>query len=258
MTKTGGGSPSMRAARAVIAASVIGVLAASGAQAAPTGDASLPELAYLKQVNEWRPPSDPQLLFLLMARFANAGRQAEGIEFFEALLKRFDAQLDDRQRALYLTALASLRAGHANDVPIYRRIAWVRDTVKMLDDADRLSGGGIFITHWMSGVVRSRLPGFFGERDNAVRELQWCEANAGRAADPGWMREVYLQLAALHRARGGEEAARRYQAMSGLAPGAKPVIFTTPFSEDPITGHAFSARRIREVVPGTVYVLSGY
>jgi len=31
-----------------------------------------PELAYLKQVNAWHPPSDPQLLFLLMAQYAAA------------------------------------------------------------------------------------------------------------------------------------------------------------------------------------------
>src|SRR5262249_39707839 len=36
------------------------------------------------------------------------------------------------------------------------------------------------------------------------------------------------------------------------------ITFTTPFAEDPITGHAFSSRRINEVVPGKVYALSGY
>ena len=37
-----------------------------------------PELEYLKVVNRAAPPRDPQLLFLLMAQYANAGRQREG------------------------------------------------------------------------------------------------------------------------------------------------------------------------------------
>ena len=91
-------------------------LPAPVAQAAASTDAQRPELAYLKQVNQWRPPSDPQMIFLLMAQFANAGRHAEGIDYFNGVLKRFEAELDDTHKALYLTAVASLRAGHANDV----------------------------------------------------------------------------------------------------------------------------------------------
>ena len=34
---------------------------ATAAQAAALADAPFPELAYLKQVNLWRPPSDPQI-----------------------------------------------------------------------------------------------------------------------------------------------------------------------------------------------------
>src|SRR5689334_3041973 len=75
-----------------------------------------PELAYLKQVNAWRPPEDPQLLFMLMSQYANAGRHLEGAAYFDGLRRRFDPQLNDTQRALYLTAIASLRAGGAGDV----------------------------------------------------------------------------------------------------------------------------------------------
>src|SRR5512134_2394914 len=106
---------------------------------APASDAQRPELAYLKQVNQWRPPADPQLLFLLMAQFTNAGRQAEGIDFLNAALARFDAQLNDTQRALYLLAVASLRASHAGNVSLFSRVGWVRETVRMLDEAKRLA-----------------------------------------------------------------------------------------------------------------------
>src|SRR5215470_5940840 len=218
------------------------------ARAAPASDAQRPELAYLKQVNLWRPPADPQLLFLLMAQFANAGRHEEGIEFFTAALKRFEGQLDNPHRGLYLLAIASLRAGHANDVAFLKRPGWVRDTVVMLDEAKRLLPADVFIAHWMSGVVRSQLPGFFGERDNALQDLAWCETNAAKAPHPGWMREVYFAIARVHRARGDEARAQQYQKLSGFAADRKPGIFTTPFEEDGVDGHTFSARAVREVI----------
>jgi glyoxylase-like metal-dependent hydrolase (beta-lactamase superfamily II) len=233
-------------------------LTVTTAQASPATDAQRPELAYLKQVNLWRPPQDPQLLFLLMAQFANAGRHEEGIAFFTAALARFDAQLDGPHRGLYLLAIASLRAGHAKDVSLLKRVGWVRDTVVMLDEAKRLLPADAFIAHWMSGVVRSQLPVFFGERDNALQDLAWCEAHADKAPHAGWMREIYFALAELARARGDEALARRYDARSGLGQQAKQAIFTTPFALDANAGHTFAARRIDEVVPGTVYALTGF
>lgn len=237
---------------------LLATLAPLAANAAPASDAQRPELAYLKQVNAWRPPSDPQLLFLLMAQFTNAGRQAEGIEFMRSALERFGDRIDGRQRALYLLALASLRASHAGEVSLFARIGWVRETVGMLDEAKRLTGNRAFVARWMSGVVRAQLPSFFGERDAALADLAWCEANAAQAPHPGWLREVYFRLAALYRDRGESAQAQRYQDASGFAAGAKPVVFTTPFAEDPVAGHTFSARALKEVVPGTVYALSGF
>ena len=231
---------------------------AGAAYAATATDAQRPELAYFKQVNQWRPPSDPQLLFLLMGQFASAGRRAEGIEYFNGLLQRFGGQLDDTHKALYLTAEVALRAGHAKDVSLVSRIGWVRDTVKMLDQAERLTGGEVFVTRWMSGVVRAQLPGFFDERENAMRDLAWCEAHADKAPHPGWLREVYYYEAALHRQRGEDAEAHRYQALSGFDTENQPALFTTPFSWGAADGHAFSSRTIREVVPGMVYALSGF
>jgi len=225
--------------------------------ASPAGT-DRPELAYLEQVNQWRPPADPQLLFLLMAQFANAGRHVDGIAFFEGLRKRFDAQLSNAQKAQYLVAIASLRAGHANDVFLLERIGWVRDTVALLDEAKRLTGGQMYLARWMSGIVRAQLPGFFGERDTALADLDWCVEHVDRAPHPGWLREVYFQRAAVQRERGNPSAAQRDLARSGYDRIDKPTLFTTPFSSDPLRGHAFSARSIREVVPGTVYTVSGF
>jgi hypothetical protein len=41
-----------------------------------------PEIEYLEKVNAVGPPQDPQLLFLLMAQYANANQQERGVEFF--------------------------------------------------------------------------------------------------------------------------------------------------------------------------------
>src|SRR5882672_2113760 len=199
-----------------------------------------PQLAYLEQVNRWHPPSDPQLVFLLMGQFANADRHAEGAAFFEELRRRFDPQLNDAQRAIYLTAIAVLRAGHANDVSLLKRYGWVRDTVRMLDDAKQLTHGEAFVMRWMSGVVRAQVPGFFGERDAALADLTWCLSHADKAPHANWLREVHFHLAALHRQRGNLAEAQREQALSGYAETTKPALFTTPFSGDAVSGHTFS------------------
>jgi glyoxylase-like metal-dependent hydrolase (beta-lactamase superfamily II) len=242
-------------ALAVLLAAALGVRAGDN-EAARHG--THPELEYLKQINAWRPPSDPSLVLLLMGQFSNANRHVEGAVFLDDLRKRFDARLNDEQRALYLSAIASLRAGHANEVALLKRYGWVRDTVRMLDDAKRLTRDEGFVTRWMSGVVRAHLPGFFGERDAALADLAWCVSHADKAPHPGWLREVHFHQALVQRQLGNAAEAQRQQTLSGYATTSKPAIFTTPFSADAASGHQFSAREIREVVPDTVYALSGF
>lgn len=250
----------LRSMAALAGVLLVPLLLTSGVAIAQHADTvpERPELAYLKQVNAWRPPSDPQLLFLLMAQYANAGRHLEGAAYLDALRRRFDAELNDTQRALYLTAIASLRAGGANQVFVLKRIGWVRDTLALLDEAARLTRGEAYVVHWMSGIVRAKLPGFFGERGAAEAELRWCLQRADRAPHPGWLREVHFHLASLLRERGDAPQAERELAASGYTAHDKPVLFTTPFAEDPQAGHTFAARRIRELVPGSVYLVSGY
>jgi len=81
-----------------------------------------PELEYLKAVNSVAPPKDPQLLFLLMAQYSNLNLQGEGAEFLSARFKEFEPQLADPQKALYLSAIALLRAQHASSVSLLHRI----------------------------------------------------------------------------------------------------------------------------------------
>ena len=214
---------------------------------------SRPELEYLKAVNSIAPPQDPQLLFLLMGEFANANQQEEGVEFLSARLNEFAPRLTDPQKALYLSAIGLLRAQHANSVSLFGRIGYVKTTISMLDQAKKLSGGQIFVVNWISGVVRSELPGFFYQKQAALDDLRWCEANIAKAPDAGWLREIDFRLAKLALADGDRDRAQEYLRQSGYKGFDKPVVLTTPFSEDTLSGHAFSPRRIAEIVPGRIY-----
>lgn len=217
-----------------------------------------PELEYFKAVNRAGPPRDPQLLFLLMGQYANANLHHDGIEFFSTLVKEFEPRLSDRQKSLYLGAIGVLRAGHANDVPLLKRSGWVRDTIALLEEAKRLSGGQLFVVRWMSGVIYAQLPSRFQQREAAIADLTWCVEHADQAPHAGWLREVYYQLATLSRLDGHTARAQEYLRLSGYADFEKPITLTTPFAEDLATGHTFSSKRIAEIVPGKVYALSGY
>ncbi len=236
----------------------LGTRGAATAASSARSSSSRPELDYLKAVNSAAPPKDPQLLFLLMGEYANANRQTEGAEFFSARLNEFGPRLNDAQKSLYLSAIGLLRAQHASSVSLFHRIGYVKETIAMLDQAKQLSSGQIFVVNWISGVVRSQLPGWFHQNGTAKNDLTWCVANIDKAPNIGWLREVDFQLGRLALADGDQAKAGGYLRQSGYKTFDKPVTLTTPFSEDPVAGHAFAARRIAEIVPGRVYALSGF
>src|SRR4030095_3598689 len=216
-----------------------------------------PELEYLKAVNQ-KPPQDPQVLFLLMAQYANANRHREGAEFLQARLDQFEPRLTDVQKSLYLAAIGTLRAGAASDVPFVKRIGWVNDTIGMLQKAKKLSGGNVFVVRWVSGVVSAQLPGIFRQKATALEDLNWCVAHAGQAPAPEFLNEVYLRLANLYRKNGHTAKADEYLKLSGAPRFDTPTTQLSPFREDPVSGHTFSAKRVAEVVPGKVSALSGF
>lgn len=103
------------------------------------------DLEYLQAVNAAAPPADPELLFLLMGSYSNAALPAEGAAFFEARLAEFGPRLSDVQQALYLGAIAMLRAQHAGNVALLSRSGWVEDTITKLEQARQQSGGEVFV-----------------------------------------------------------------------------------------------------------------
>ena len=248
----------MKTTSALFLAMFLGLAGALLAAATPSSPrAPRPELDYFREVNRHGPPGDPQLLFLLMAEYANANRNREGAEFFTARLKEFDSRLTDPQRSLYLAAIGVLRAGAASQVPLIHRIGWVKETIADLDRAEKLSGGEIFVVRWISGVVRSQLPASFHQKAKAAEDLQWCQSNAAKAPDPGWLKQVHFRLAVLARDQGDSAKAQSLLRLSGSPSFDQPVTLSNYF-EDPMTGHKFSSQRVTEIVPGRIYQSSGY
>jgi len=236
-----------------------GVLVLQGGRAeSHSASTSLPDLEYLKAVNSTGPPQDPELLFLLLTQYANANRQGEGAEFFSARLKEFEGRLTPVQQSLYLSIISLLRAQHAASLPLWRRYGYVKETITILQQAKKLSGGKVFVVNWIAGIVYRELPGFFGQRKAAHEELTWCVENIDKAPHAAWSREVFYHLAKLAQDDGDQTKAQDYLRRSGYTDFDHPITLATPFSEERAGGHAFVPRHIAEIVPGRVYALSGF
>jgi glyoxylase-like metal-dependent hydrolase (beta-lactamase superfamily II) len=217
-----------------------------------------PDLEYLKAVNSTAPPKDPELMFILMTEFANSNLQADGADFFSTRLREFEPQLTPVQKSLYLGIIGLLHAQHASAVPLLRRYGYVKDTIATLDQAKQFSGGQVFVVNWISGIVHTELPSFFGQRKVAQEELVWCLEHADKAPHPGWLREVFYHLGKLALNDGDTAKAQEYLHRSGYTDFDHPITLATPFSEERNLGHAFAPRRITEIVPGRVYALTGF
>jgi hypothetical protein len=235
-----------------------GALAAGENGSSSSSASHHPDLDYLKAVNSVAPPRDPELVFLLMAEYSNANLQGEGAEFFEARLKGFDSHLTAAQKALYLSAIGLLRAQHATSISLLHRIGYVKETISILEQAKQLSGGQVFVVNWVAGIVHAELPRQFDQGKVAEAELGWCLENADKAPHAGWLREVYHHLGELAAAEGDQTKAQDYLRRSGYKDFDRPIALMTPFSEEVASGHTFSPRRVREIVPGRVYALSGF
>jgi glyoxylase-like metal-dependent hydrolase (beta-lactamase superfamily II) len=235
-----------------------GAFAAEESGSSSSSASHHPDLDYLKAVNSVAPPRDPELLFLLMAGYSNANLQGEGAEFFSARLKEFDPRLTAAQKALYLSAIGLLRAQHASSVSLLHRIGYVKETISILEQAKQLTGGQAFVVNWIAGIVHAELPRQFDQRKAAEAELGWCLENADKAPHAGWLREIYYHLGKLAVAEGDQAKAQDYLRRSGYKDFDRPITLITPFSEEVVSGHTFAPRRISEIVPGRVYVLSGF
>jgi glyoxylase-like metal-dependent hydrolase (beta-lactamase superfamily II) len=252
-----------RMARAGLVAAVavpLALAAMAGCTAAPDAQpvAFNADLAFLEAINDAGPKVDPAVIFLLMAQYGDSGREQAGIDKLQGLLNRYRAELSAPQQSIYLAAIGILRARRAGEIPLFSRIGWVNDTIATLEDAKRLAADTVFPVRWATGLVYSQLPGFFDMEQIALQDLQWCLEHATMAPHPGWLREVHHGLARVYLALGDEARSAEHLKISGLGRLDYPVTFTTSASVHPETGGAFFPRRLREALPGRIYVLSGF
>ena len=217
-----------------------------------------PELEYLKSLHQAGPVTDPQIVAFLMQQFMNTNQLHAGIAFFESFLEKYEAQLSSEQKALYLGALGVLRASYANQVPLWRRIAWVNETIEMLENARTLSNNESFLVRWMTGVVYAQLPDRFNKADAAMADLKWCVDDISKAPHAGWLREVFYHLAVLYNRTNDQKQARAYLQLSGYDSFDKRITLTTPYAVNATKGHTFYPKRLREIVPGKIFNLSGF
>ena len=228
---------------------------------APSGDASRTyhsELEYFKAVIETGPVGDHQIIALLLVQYINANQLQDGIGFFESLLAGPASQRSSQERAVYLASLGALRASYADQVFLLRRIGWVNQTIDLLEEAKQLSNNQSFLVRWLTGTVYAQLPERF-EKTNAARDdLLWCVDNIAQAPHQGWLREVYYSLGLLAHRNENEDEARSYLRRSGYADFDKTIILTTPYAINAQEGLAFHPKRLREIIPGRIFNLSGF
>ncbi|HEY6260878.1 MAG TPA: hypothetical protein VIW47_04740, partial [Nitrospiraceae bacterium] len=145
------------------------------------------ELEYLKTLHQAGPVTEPQLVAFLMQQFMNANQLHAGIAFFESFLQKHGGQLSPEQTALYLSSLGVLRATYADQVPLLSRIAWVNETIEILEQARDRTKNEHFLVRWMIGVVYAQLPERFNKADAALTDLTWCVDNIAKAPHDGWL-----------------------------------------------------------------------
>jgi len=196
------------------------------------------------------PNSDTLLVLVTMQELAAAHREWEGYEYFGRLAREQPARAP-----LFRALQATMQARVAKDVPLLRRVAWVEDAVRKLDEgvaADPELG------RLARGLVLAELPARFGRARQAVDDLQACLVR--RPDLPlGLDRGIYRGLAAAYRTLGDGPRSAEMLARAGLASLDDP---TAPrvlgdLSVDARRGFRFGERRLVREAEG-VYVAEGY
>lgn len=217
------------------------------------------EIRYLETILSYGPVEDPRPIFLLANAYIAASQQDYGIAFFEQVLARYDQQLKPTERAVYLAAYALLRATYADEVSFVSRVGWVRDTFRILEEADRLTDGQNPLVKWSAGLIYAQIPGIFFKRDAAIANLTWLADHPETEPTPGFYREAYRYLADLHRAAGNTETADAFAKRSGYAGKPPSIPFSGWFVSSEEKGLRFApSPSIEEIVPGKIFAVRGF
>jgi glyoxylase-like metal-dependent hydrolase (beta-lactamase superfamily II) len=196
------------------------------------------------------PNSDVVVVLATMQQLTASHREWEGYEYFGRLAREQPA------RAPFFRALqAAMQARVANDVPLLRRVAWVDDAIRKLDDgaaADPVLG------RLARGLVFAELPTRFGKARQAVDDLQ-ASLTQGPELPLGLHRGIYRGLAAAFRTLGEERHSQEMLARAGLESLDDPSVprVLGDLAVDGTRGFRFATKRfVKEA--DDVYVAEGY
>jgi len=216
-------------------------------------------LHFFETVMSYGQNTDPRATLLMLNAYLNANQQAEGIPFFEKLLKTHGEQMEDEVRAVYLSALAILRATHAERVPLYKRIPFVLKSFDILEEARRLTAGEHPVVRWAAGQIYAQVPFFFGKKKQAYADLTWLADRPETEPVYGFYREVYRQLARLHESDGRKEMADVYWRRSGFDSYQPKAMLMGWFTATAEGGATMAPEPVlEEIIPGRIFALYGF
>jgi glyoxylase-like metal-dependent hydrolase (beta-lactamase superfamily II) len=196
------------------------------------------------------PNADTVVILTTMQQLLASHREWEGYQYF--------GRLADEQPArapLFRALQGTMQARVASQVPLLRRVAWVEDAIRKLDQgvaADPVLG------RFARGLVFADLPPRFGKAQAAIDDLQSSLAH-GAQFPFGFERGIYRGLAAATRTLGDQRRSQEMLARAGLDslddPGTPRVLGN--LSVDAARGFRFSDKRLVREAEG-VYVAEGY
>jgi glyoxylase-like metal-dependent hydrolase (beta-lactamase superfamily II) len=237
------------------------------------GYQSSPELDYLNALLEAGPASSSTILIVMAMLYSNLNRQVEGIGRFEYYLNRYSSQLLPSEKSVYLSCLALLRAGRAQQLSLLQlttQLDLIRRTLSDMNEAKELTRNEPdftpnlekLIARWVSGLLQTGLPWPFGNRQAALEDLRWCEKTITesierKSAAFQFLREVYYNLAVIYKDAGQNDLAQQYLALSRHESFDKKILLATFYATDSF-GLKISIKHITESIPGKVFTVSGF
>jgi glyoxylase-like metal-dependent hydrolase (beta-lactamase superfamily II) len=220
--------------------------------APPVGRAPLSQQRPLTALMEAAayPNSDTLLVLVTMQDLLATHRAWDGYRYFGRL-----ADEQPARRPLFRALQAVMQARVAPEVPLLKRVAWVNDAIRKLDEgaaADPALGG------FARGLVLAELPARFGKARQAIDDLE-AALQRGAQLPFGFQRGAYRGLAAAYRTLGDAPRSREMLARAGLPSlddAASPRVLGD-LSVDAARGFRFGAQRLVREADG-VYVAEGY
>jgi len=196
------------------------------------------------------PNSDTLLVLVTMQQLMAAHREWEGYQYFGRL-----ADEQPRRRALFRALQATMQARVANDVPLLRRVSWVEDAIRKLDEGVAAEPA---LGRLARGLVFADLPSRFKKASQAIEDLQWS-LDHPIDLPLGLDRGIYRGLAAAYRTLGDQRRSQEMLARAGLASLDDPrdPRVLADVSVDAASGFRFAGKRLVREAEG-VYVAEGY